>query len=155
MVCGRGFSRCDRLACLYASVVHLKLICPSGPAGIYSSPENEGFDRERALALLHAAEAQGDSYEVVFSDDLSDSERERLYIYEAIPAAGNRMRIRRVFGSNRAGGGPCFGKEVPALLVSEGARGVAVYPNETQRQVQTIMHYLESRATAAPAITTP
>ncbi len=64
-------------------------------------------------------------------------------IAEAMAAAGNRYRIRRVFRSNRSGMGPFLGRQVPALICYDGNRPVDVFPHEDRNGVlATIADYL-------------
>jgi hypothetical protein len=125
--------------------MHLKLVFSSQRTPL-DTPENAGFENVRAM--LGTALAQGHTVEIIDTVGLSDGERERFYIYEAMPAAGNRYRIRRVFGSNSKSGAEGFGREYPGLLVSEtqGRAPHDVYPHEDgqTRQITTIMSFLDS-----------
>jgi len=96
--------------------MHFKLVCPSSPEAVISRPENAGCDREAVARSLEVRSADIDTYEVVDTSDMPDSDRWSIYSSQAIPAAGNRYRIRRVFASNRHPGED-FGRGTPALLV--------------------------------------
>lgn len=82
-----------------------KLVCPSSDDLVFDVPENEGFSRSEIIRLIEDHTPDG-GFEVVDGSALTPDERETIYITEAIAAAGNRYRIRRVFGSNSAGRRP-------------------------------------------------
>jgi hypothetical protein len=123
--------------------MHFKLISPADEKEIFDVPENRGFSR--ALVVEQLASRASDSYEVIDGSRFSDAERARVYSAEAMAAAGNRYRIRRVFGSNRASMGPFLGKQIPALICYDGDRPVDVFPHEDRDGVlATIADYLAS-----------
>lgn len=96
----------------------------------FDVPANEGLDE--ALGLISTLQSEDVSVEIVDASKLSREELQEIYLSKAcIPAVRNHVRIRRVFGSKRRGGGPFFGREVPALLVYEdGEHPSGVYPHE-------------------------
>jgi hypothetical protein len=124
--------------------MHFKLICPT-QSQIWGEPsENEGFERANIIGLLDELQARGHDYEVIDGDALTDDERQELYgqAFSALAHAGNRYRIRQVFGSRRHGGGENLGTGVPALIVFESDEPVDVYPHQVADGSQTIRAYL-------------
>ena len=93
-------------------------------------PANTGL--EEALEFLPRLEAKGISVEIVDSSKLSREELREAYFEASQPAVVKHFGVRLVFGSRRRGGGPFFGKEIPALLVyEEGAKYPSdVYPHQ-------------------------
>lgn len=121
--------------------MHFTLVCPSDPDDVFDVPENRGFAYE--LIVERLSSRGEDSFEVIDGSRLSEAEREAVYGREAVAAAGNRYRIRRVFGSNKAGMGPFLGRQVPALLCYDGERAVDVFPHEDSAgRVTTIANFL-------------
>lgn len=54
------------------------------------------------------------------------------------------IRVSQVFGSARKGGGPYFGRGVPALLVYQFGEPIGIYPHERQDDSYVrIREYLE------------
>ena len=107
-------------------------------------PENVGFSLNPILDTLERLQLAGYRIDVVDTSDMSDRDRYELYLAEAVMAAGNRYRVRRVFGSNNHPGED-FGEHVPALLVLRGPndRPTDVYPHETTAGgLVTIASYL-------------
>jgi hypothetical protein len=95
------------------------------------SPANEGL--EKALECLPHLEAKDIPVEIVDSNKLSREELRQAYFDACQPAVFKHIGVRLVFGSRRRGGGPFFGKEVPALLVYEEEQGKYpsdVYPHQ-------------------------
>ena len=90
------------------------------------NPANRGL--ADALELLSAVEADGISVEIVDAKKISREELREAYFKACQPAVFKHFGIRLVFGSRRRGGGPFFGKEVPALLVYEEEE--SGYPSE-------------------------
>ena len=86
--------------------MHFKLICPA-ESQVWDAPANEGFERGEIIRLLDELQARGHDYEVIDGDAISDEERSKLYgeAFSGLARAGNRYRIRQVFGSRRHGGG--------------------------------------------------
>jgi hypothetical protein len=129
----------------YAGVVRFKLICPDSDE-VWDTPANAGFDRTAIVAQLAALRADGYDYELVNGDALSDQERSGLYgqAFSALVRAGNRYRIRQVFGSRRHGGGDYLGSGVAALLVFSDGEPVDVYPHQVGDGYETIHAYLDA-----------
>jgi hypothetical protein len=125
--------------------MHFKLVAPT-QSEVFSSPQNGGFDQAAIVDLLDGLRAKGHDYEFLDGDAFSDQERSDLYgeAFAALARAGNRYRIRQVFGSRRRGGGEHLGKGVPALIVFEGGEPVDVYPHQVGDGYKTIRAYLES-----------
>lgn len=124
--------------------MHFKLICPTESQVWGEPPENEGFEREEIIRLLDQLRPGGHDYEVIDGDAITDDERQALYgdAFRALAHAGNRYRIRQVFGSRRHGGGEHLGTGVPALIVFESGEPVDVYPHQVADGCQTIHAYL-------------
>jgi hypothetical protein len=122
--------------------MHFKLICPT-QSEVWAQPENEGFERKEIISLLDELQAKGHDYEVIDGDAISDEKRRALYLeaFAALSHAGNRYRIRQVFGSRRHGGGDALGTNVPALIVLDD-EPVDVYPHQIDDGYQTIHAYL-------------
>lgn len=95
-------------------------------------PANEGL--EDALRRLPRLEAKDIPVEIVDSNKLSREELRQAYFDACQPAVFKHIGVRLVFGSRRRGGGPFFGKEIPALLVYEEAAKYPsdVYPHQEQ-----------------------
>jgi hypothetical protein len=127
--------------------VHFKLVCRPSADDVYDIPENAGYDHKGVVDALEARITRGDSFEVSDTVNMTDDERDSIYIEEAIAAAGNRYRTARVFGSNKHPGED-FGWRVPALLVyaNQGDRSPAdVYPHEFKDgRMETIAGFLAS-----------
>jgi hypothetical protein len=120
-----------------------KLIFSSSIAPM-DRPENAGFDLSAVEAELRSA---GHTVELVDASSMSDADRYSIYLDEAIPAAGNRYRVGRPFGTNRHKGED-LGSYVPALFVSSapGERPMDVYPHEElDGKVTTIADHLRDR----------
>lgn len=115
--------------------------------GLLTNPQNEGFERGAILTRLSELSARGHTFEVVDSEKLTPEERAGLYTnegYAAVARAGNRYRIRQVFGSRRNSGAERFGTDVPALVTFEGGQAVAVHPHQAADSYVTIRAYLDS-----------
>ena len=122
--------------------MHYRLIFSSLVAPM-DRPENAGFDLSAVEEQLRTA---GHTVELVDTCSLSDADRYSIYLNEAIPAAGNRYRVGRSFGSNKHKGED-LGSYVPALLVSSasGERPMDVYPHEElDGHVTTIADHLRN-----------
>jgi hypothetical protein len=91
--------------------MRFKLITPS-QSEVWDSPQNAGFKQAEIVGLLDGLRAHGHDYELVDGDALTGQERSDLYgqAFAALARAGNRYRIRQVFGSRRRGGGEHIGK---------------------------------------------
>lgn len=112
-------------------------------AGVLTAPQNEGYEPELISRRLAELRASGHSYEVIDSESLTPEELSHLYAGEAIPAAGNRYRIRQSFGS-RKHTATAFGTKVPALIVLESGRAVDVFPHQREDgSYSTIREYLD------------
>lgn len=124
-------------------LMHFKLICPT-KSQVWDQPANEGFDREEIIRQLDELQAGGHDYEVIDGDAISDDERQTLYgeAFSGLARAGNRYRIRQVFGSRRHGGGDFLGTGVPALIVFNNGEPVDVYPHQIGDGYETIRSYL-------------
>lgn len=118
----------------------------AGKEQVFGVPANEGF--EKVLKLLSSLQDKDISVEIVDTNNLSREELQELYSKACMPAVWKHIGMRRVFGTKRRGGGPFFGKEVPALLVYEGGGGYPsdVYPHQKPGNgpVVTIRDFLES-----------
>ena len=126
--------------------MHFKLIAPTR-SEVWASPQNDGFERETIIRRLEELHANGHDYELIDGDALSGQERSELYgqAFQALAHAGNRYRIRQVFGSRRHGGGDHLGSGVPALIVFEDEQPVDVYPHQVGDGYQTIWAYLDAQ----------
>jgi hypothetical protein len=100
--------------------------------------ENMGL--EEIPSLLEQARQRGLIVEEI--DLLTRSEEDQWNLYSrAIQAVTiSKCAIRQVFGSHGHGGGPYFGREVPALLVYRGELNlpVEVYPCRYRREGRTV-----------------
>jgi hypothetical protein len=124
--------------------MHFRLVCPASlPLKWDTIPENAGY--EQVAGTLVELCSRGHTNQVTDTSNMSDAERKSMYIDRAIPAAGTKYRIARVFGSNKHPG-EHFGGNVPALFVSpqRGEKPTDVYPNETKTEVRTMLSFLES-----------
>ena len=132
--------------------MHFKLIAPGEPSRVFAVPENGGFDRERIVSLLQELEERGHTFELVDGDVLPEEERVRSYFEGASVAVRDKtIRVSPVFGSARKGGGPHFGRGVPALLVYQFGEPIGVYPHERQDGSHaTIREYLEELKAEEP-----
>jgi hypothetical protein len=90
-------------------------------------PENASFNLRSVQELTH----KGHPVELINTAAMTDDARYAIYLHEAVPAAGNRYRVGRPFGSNR-NKGEDLGTHVPALIVygQEGTLPADVYPHE-------------------------
>jgi hypothetical protein len=79
--------------------MHYVLVCRPNTGDVYATPENEGYDYPQIVELFRGRPE--DTHEVLDTTELSDGQRHTLYIDRAIPAAGNRYRVGRIFGSNK------------------------------------------------------
>lgn len=125
--------------------MRFKLICPNTTVP-WDTPANGGFDRAAIVGRLDALRAGGNDYELIDGDALSDRERTDLYgqALSAVARAGNRYRVRQVFGSRSRGGGNHLGSGVPALLVFEQGEPIDVYPHQVGDGYETIRSYLSA-----------
>jgi hypothetical protein len=98
------------------------------------------------LARLDELRAGGHDCELIDGEALSDEQRSDLYAQAltAVARAGNRYRIRQVFGSRRDGGGCHLGMGVPALLVFEDSGPADIYPRQVGDGYETIRAYLDA-----------
>jgi hypothetical protein len=135
--------------------MHFKLIAPASgqhwvPSmveGILTTPQNKDFNRENVVRRLEELHAQGHTYEEIDGEGLTADERATLYgeAYAAVVHAGNRYRIRQVFGSARHGGGDHLGTGIPALIVFRNEEPADVYPHELpDGTYRTIRDYIDS-----------
>jgi hypothetical protein len=109
---------------------------------------NRGFDPLRIWTLLdRLRKEQGIEFSIMDASHLGASELEAAYEQAMVASAWHHFRIRKVFGTNRSSGS-FFGRGIPALIVWEGERPIAVYPHETQDgRVISISDYLNSLLT--------
>jgi hypothetical protein len=121
---------------------HLILLCLLGDSDIFDVPANDGFGQDEIVNLLGLLRDGDYTFEVV--DKLSEEERQDLYFKAAATTALTKHGVRQPFGSNRAGGGPFFGKQVPALLaLDEEGSILDVYPHKRREGgLQTIRAFL-------------
>lgn len=140
-----GAKATDEMEAAAPKVLRFKLIAPS-TSEVWETPANESFDQEEILWLLNGLRERGHEFELIDGDASTDQERRDLYgeAFIGLANAGNRYRIRQVFGSRRHGGGDHLGKGVPALIVFEDDEPVDVYPHQVGENYQTIRAYLES-----------
>ncbi len=136
--------------------MHLKLMAPKSGSfqksmfehGVLMNPQNDGFDQDAILQRLEELSAQGHTYEVIDSEALTAEQRRHLYFDEAFGAvarAGNRYRIRQVFGSRKHSGAEDIGTNVPVLIVLDDGEPVDVYPHQLQDGMfRTIRNYLDA-----------
>jgi hypothetical protein len=104
-----------------------------------------GFDSATIRDRLNEAGRLGYTVEMVDTGTLPDRDRESAYTDVATSAVYSRIRVRRVFGSNRRSGYKGFGTQVPALVVCEEGRVVDVYSHEVKRgPLTTIRAYLDN-----------
>jgi len=116
-----------------------------GPNGeIYTTPANEGFSE--VPGLMEKLHEKGIEVETKDTGRMTEEERQEAYWKAARVAVRKKYKVRQVFGSRRQGGGPYFGKQVPALLVY-GEKGALypedVYPHEEKGTTVTIAEFLE------------
>lgn len=125
--------------------MHFKLVCPSR-SEVWDQPANDGFDREDVIRRLGELRRSGHDYDLINGDAISADERQSLYgeAFAALAHAGNRYRIRQVFGSRRHGGGDYLGTGIPALIVFDNGESIDVYPHQTGDGYATIASYLAS-----------
>jgi hypothetical protein len=116
----------------------------SSSAEPWDTPANAGFDHAAITTRLGELRARGLECEFIDVEALSDEQRSDLYAQAltAVARAGNRYRIRQVFGSRRDGGGRHLGSGVPALLVFEDGRPTDIYPHQVGDGYETICAYL-------------
>jgi hypothetical protein len=140
---GRDAITAGTISAGITGVALFKLICPS-TSEVWDTPANAGFDRAAIVARLDALRVGGHDYELIDGDVLSDQERSDLYgqALSALARAGNRYRIRQVFGSRRHGGGDHLGSAVAALLIFKDGEPVDVYPHQAGDGYKTIRAYL-------------
>lgn len=109
--------------------------------------ENVGLNLSAVVEQLRAA---GETVELVDTCSMSDADRYSIYLHDAIPAAGNRYRVARSFGSNKHKG-ENLGSYVPALFVYSAPqeRATDVYPHEElDGHVTTIADHLRGHRTS-------
>lgn len=113
------------------------------------NPANEGFPE--VLQLIEELRRRGIEVQIKDTGKMDEEERERVYFEKAlVPAVRKKYGIRQVFGSGRHGGGPSFGKQVPALLVYK-EKGDQypedVYPHQKEGKkggkISTIKEFVE------------
>lgn len=119
----------------------------AGKQWVFDEPSNKGF--EKALEILSSLKGKGISVKIIDTSELSKEELREVYFGKAyILSIRKHIGIRRVFGTRRRGGGPFFGKEVPALLVYKGREEYPnnVYPHQKRGRgpVVTIRDFLGS-----------
>lgn len=112
---------------------------------VFDDPANDGF--EEALELLSHLKGKGISVKTIDTSKLSKEELREVYFGKAyILSIRKHIGIRRVFGTRQQGGGPFFGKEVPALLVYKRGEEYPsnVYPHQKRGRgsVVTIKDFL-------------
>lgn len=131
--------------------MHFKLIAPGSgsywepqmSAGVLTTPQNEGHEPQLIVRRLDELGASGHSCEVIDGEALTPEELSHIYAGEAIPAAGNRCRIRQAFGS-RKHTATAFGTNIPALIVFDSGRAVDVFPHQREDgSYSTIRDYLD------------
>jgi hypothetical protein len=115
---------------------------------LLDTPDNAGFDLDKALSLLEKLVRQGKLvYEVIDTSRLSSREVYEAYTQATIPAVVKGRvgyNIKHVYGSRRKSG-VYFGREIPALLVyEEGENPSDVYPHRLGEAEITIKEFLES-----------
>ena len=111
---------------------------------IFAGPVNEGFSE--ALHLMEELRRKGIEVEIRDTGKMSEEERQKAYWKVIGPTVRKKYSVRQVFGSRRRGGGPHFGKEVPALLVyrEKGDQYPEdVYPHQKEGKILTIKEFVE------------
>ena len=111
---------------------------------IFEVPENEGF--ASVPSLVEELQRRGIQIEVKDTGSMTEEKHQEAYRKAIIPATRKKYRIRQIFGSRGRGGGPDFGKGVPALLVyrdREAPYPDDVYPHEERGKTVTIKEFLE------------
>jgi hypothetical protein len=123
--------------------MHMELVYSSTTTPM-ARPENEGYDLDTIRVLFEQMQGDGHTVQLVDTASMIEGDRYRIYLSEAVPAAGNRYKVGRPFGSN-AHKGQDLGDHVPALFASKG-RGEPpsdVYPHETREgAIVTIADYV-------------
>jgi hypothetical protein len=107
--------------------------------------QNEGVDV--ALDRLEQMQRQDSNIRIVDTTELSEQEREQLYIRDvAVVGSLTRHAVRRIFGSNHYPATK-FGISVPALRVESAtpADPGDIYPHEEAGRVVTILDFLNRR----------
>ena len=109
------------------------------------NPVNDGFDPLKIWALLtHLKETKGTDFKIIDATAFDESDIMDVYEKRAVVASWQGFGIRKVFGSNRSPGW-LFGKRVPALVVIEDEKPVAIYPSQRKDTgLVTIRAFLES-----------
>ena len=123
--------------------MQLALYFDSGAAP-RAGAQNDNFDALKVWSILILLkEDRGIESDVI--DTTSWGLRELTQAYsKAVEASWNGYRIRKVFGTN-SNSGCFFGKSVPALIVLEDEKPVAVYPHEVMDgMIVTIRDFLDS-----------
>lgn len=115
----------------------------------FDIPENAGLDQ--VDGLLVAVRVRGVGADVVDTAAVPEAQREAAYFEAATVAVRRHVPLRRVFGSNRAGGTAFFGREVPALVVYDdhGGSPIDVLPREKDGVLVTIRDYLTGLSLSA------
>jgi len=107
-------------------------------------PENEGF--LAVPGLVEELQRRGIQIEVKDTGRMTEEERQEAYWKATTATRRKKFKIRQIFGSQRQGGGPYFGKQVPALLVYK-EKGASypedVYPHEEKGEIVTIKELLD------------
>jgi hypothetical protein len=82
---------------------------------------------------------------------MSATDLEHAYIRAIVPSVYRKYRVRRMFGSNRHAG-LLFGRDVPALLVSDTTHKTPgdVYPHEQAGRIVTIHEFLTQLSATRP-----
>jgi hypothetical protein len=107
--------------------------------------KRDDFNLQEVLRLLNELKSRGFLVEIHDVAGWDDGMRMEHYLKAVGPAVVKKYRIRRVFGSAR-NPGFLFGREVPALLVSEGEHVTDVYPHEQAGRRVTILEFLRKLA---------
>ncbi len=109
----------------------------------FDNSQNQGI--QSAPDLLKLAKEKGHDVELVDTSKMSDNERRGHYNHAIISAVTKKYEVRLMFGSHQRSGS-FFGREVPALLVSNGNVVVDTFPHRKGNCVVTIQNFLTDLA---------
>jgi hypothetical protein len=114
---------------------------PDAPTIFDTFPQNKGI--REVLEHVDDFRKEGVPIEKRNTAKMSATDLEHAYIRAIVPSVYRKYRVRRMFGSNRQAG-LLFGREVPALLVSDPTHKTPgdVYPHDQAGRIVTIHDFL-------------
>jgi len=113
----------------------------------FAGERNEGI--EAVPSLLNKLSARGHDVEFIETSNMTENLCREFYARVTMPAVYKHYEVRTMLGTNRHSA--CwFGREVPALMVTDAHSVGDTYPHRKGSQITTIHTFLTGLLAACP-----